>query len=469
MTQLRSLRSFSGTAPAICIGTALLLVLLVGGWGAYRDLTDLQRTVIQAEVTKIRSHAERSVGRVESHLLEDGFGLDLAAALKANWLKSHWQQTVHNVPDRLYGAIVDLQGIVLSHSDPGQEGKPLAGDWALEKLPQYGTGVHETSSPVLSGGVRTIDVSVPILFRNQPVGVFHSGVDANWLDKQAVIARQPALTGWIIVIGAILGVVFLSSLSLYRITRHTARLETALDLADSRRIGEVSQLIVGVAHEVRNPLNAVRLNLYTAERVFRGETQLEREEIQVMLSESVREIERVDELIQHLLGYARVESHQPEDIDLSQEVRNAMQFLRHSLEQARVAAVIDVPTESLIVRMDRGRLRQILLNLIKNAADAAGSGGKVAVRIQRQGDRAELTVQDTGPGVPPELRERIFEPFFTTKESGTGMGLAVVRSLVEVAGGRIYYRGEANGGGSFCVELPGAAPPSVVPIYREVA
>lgn len=444
--------------------------MLVGGWGAYRDLVDLQQTVIQAEVTKIRSHAERSVGRVESNLLEDGFGLDLATALKAKWLKSHWQQTVHNVPDRSYGAIVDLNGTVLSHSDPQQEGKRLDAAWQIATLPQYGAGVHATTSPVLSGGVRSIDVSVPILFQNQPVGVFHSGIDANRLDEQVGIARQPAVTGWIVVIGAMLGVVFLSSVSLYRITRNTARLETALDLADARRISEVSQLIVGVAHEVRNPLNAVRLNLYTAGRVFRGETQLDRDEIQAMLSETVREIERVDELIQQLLGYARVESHQPEDIDLNQEVRNAMQFLKHSLDQAGVTGIIDVPIDPLVVQMDRGRLRQILLNLIKNAADAAGTGGKVAVQVRCAGQHAELTVRDTGPGVPVELRERIFEPFFTTKESGTGMGLAVVRSLVEVAGGKIHCTGAMEDGGSFCLELPCAAPsPFVVPSYCEVA
>lgn len=464
MSPRRSLGRFSGTAPAACIGTALLLVLLVGGWGAYHDLTALQESVIQGEMTRIRSHAERSVGRIEAQLLEEGFGTDLASALKARWLRNHWKQTVHNVPDRMYGAIVDLGGTVLSHSDPDQEQKTLSAAWSGTPLKKYGPGVVETSTPELSGGVRTIDVSVPILFQNQPVGVFHSGVDANWLDQRVAIARKPAMNGWFVVIGGILGVVLLSSVSLYRITRHTARLEAALDLSDARRLSEVSQLIVGVAHEVRNPLNAVRLNLYTAERVFRGETQLERDEIQVMLSESVREIERVDELIQQLLGYARVESHQPETIEFAQEVRNALQFLKHSLDQAQVRVNFDAPGGRIMVQMDRGRLRQILLNLIKNACEAAGSGGGIFVRIERVGEHAELTVRDTGPGVPAELRDRIFDPFFTTKDSGTGMGLAVVRSLVEVAGGTIHCDAETKGGGCFRVMLPCAAT-----FYREVA
>ncbi len=444
-----------GTAPAICIGTALLLVLLVGGWGAYRDLNALRHSVIQAEITRMRSHAERSVGRIEAQLLEEGFGPDLASASKSRWLREHWNRTIPTTPDCLYGAVVDRQGKVLSHSNPQFEGSPINltepdPDWA-----PFGPGITEASGEKLSGGIRAVDISVPINFQAQQLGKFHTGIDKKWLDEQVTKSRQHAVHGWIAVIGAILAVVLLSSVSLYRITRHTARLETALDVADARRVSEVSQLIVGMAHEVRNPLNAVRLNLYAAERVFRGDTQLDADEVDGMLSESVREIERVDELFKQLLGYARVEPHQLENFNLSQEVQSALQFLRHSLDQAHVAANFSSPPEAIFVRMDRSQLRQILLNLVQNSCEAAGNGGRISLRILRTGDTAELSIFDTGPGVPAPLRDRIFDPFFTTKNTGTGMGLAVVRSLVEMAGGTIRCESdEQSGGCCFRLALP---------------
>lgn len=451
---------FRVAAPAVCIGIALILVLLVGGWGAYLDLNSLRQSVIQSEFTRLRSHAERSVGRIESQLLEEGYGMDLASASKSRWLQDHWQRTIPTTPDCLYGAVLDTQGTILSHSDAQFAGKVIHPFPPAQSGDSYGPGSSEAAGSELSGGNRAIDISVPITFQNRPLGTFHTGVDGNWLDERIRRSRQDAVHGWIAVIGAILVVVFLSSVSLYRITRHTGRLEAALAVSDARRVSEVSQLIVGMAHEVRNPLNAVRLNLYTAERVFRGETQLESQEVQTMLGESVREIERVDELIQQLLGYARVEPHQQENFELAQEVSGALQFLRHTFDQAHVSAEFSGSDEPVFVRMDRSRLRQILLNLVKNACEAAGSGGRIFVKIARVNDRAELSIQDTGPGVAANLRERIFDPFFTTKDAGTGLGLAVVRSLVEMAGGTIRCESGTNQQGC-CFRL-------VLPCFRSL-
>lgn len=451
-------RRFAGIAPAICIGTALLLVLLVGVWGAYRDLAAGRHSVIQAEVSRTRSHAERSVSRIEIQLLEEGYGTDLAEASKSKWLRNHWQRTISPNPGQLYGAIVNLQGVVLSHSDAQHEGKILSLGPDVALLDEFGPGVYETNSPELGHGHRVIDISVPISFQNQRVGSFHTGIDGRWLDQRVAAAQQSAAKGWTGVIGAILGVVFLSSLSLYRITRQTSRLEAALELSDARRITEVNQLIIGMAHEVRNPLNAVRLNLYTAEQVFQGDVQLDRGEVHVMLGESVREIERVDELIQQLLGYARVEPPHTELFELSSEVQSALQFLKHSLDQAHITIQIEGPDEPLLVRMDRSRLRQILLNLVKNACEAVDSEGRLTIVFRRNGEQAEMVLHDSGPGVPVTLRERIFDPFFTTKDTGTGLGLAVVRSLVEAAGGTIRCESMGDAGSCFRLSLPLATP-----------
>lgn len=454
--QLRTL----GMAPAACITVALFLVLLVGGWGAYRDMAAIHQGVLQAAISQTRSHAERSVGRVESQLVDEGFGTDLSAAAKAQWLKDYWKRTIPQSHERLYGAVLSPDGRILSHSDPQQVGKRLEPGWDREPMEAFGLGTYATQSAVL-GGVSAIDIAIPITFRNQTVGMYHTGLDRRWLDEQVAIARSRTARGWLIVIGIILLVVLLSSLSLYRITRHTALLETALELSDARRIGEVSQLVVGMAHEVRNPLNAVRLNLFTAERVFRGDAHLESDELTNMLGESVREIERIDSLIQQLLGYARPEPQQVEVFDVVGEVRSALAFLKHVLDQAAIAVEIHPSGDPLFICMDRGRFRQVFLNLMNNAREAVGENGKITIRLAQAGDYVELSVSDNGPGVPGHLRERIFEPFFSTKDSGTGLGLAVVRNLVEIAGGVIRYDGQSSSHGScFSVALPRVTPKS---------
>lgn len=399
------------------------------------------------------------MGRIESTLVDEGFGADLVAAAQAEWLDEYWKRTIPESRDRLYGAVLAPDGRVLSHSSRRLAGRRLEPGWDQVPLSELGAGTYAVRHEIL-GGAPAVDIAIPITFQGRLLGTYHTGLDRRWLEEQVAAARNRSLRGWLIVIGGILAVVLLSSLSLYRITRHTALLETALRLSDARRIGEVSQLVVGMAHEVRNPLNAIRLNLYTAERVIRGEAQLEADELNVMLSESVREIERIDDLVQQLLGYARLEPQQTETIDILAEVRTALSFLKNALDRDGQTAELIGPHEPLFVRMDRKRFRQVFLNLMNNAREASGAAGKIEVRVQSVGPFVELRLADDGPGVPAQLRERIFEPFYSTKALGAGLGLAVVRSLVEAAGGTIRYEpGERRPGSCFVVDLPRVEPP----------
>jgi signal transduction histidine kinase len=253
---------------------------------------------------------------------------------------------------------------------------------------------------------------------------------------------------WAGVIGGITLVVLLSSLSLYWITRQTTKLEDALELAEARRVSEMSQLVIGLAHEIRNPLNAMRINLHTLERVHRGDASLAPAEVTAMLHESAREIERMEELMRNVLGYARTASTGAATVDLAEEVRAAVAFLKQKLERSEIRAAVSVPEASVPLHTDPARLRQILLNLVANACEALGPGGQITIGVQRLRDRLELTVADDGPGIAPQHRPRIFEPFFSTKPEGTGLGLALVRKFVEEAGGAVDYKPNPAGHGS---------------------
>lgn len=443
---------------AACIAGALLLVLLLGGWGAYQDWQRIRLATLQTEITRVRSHAERTAGRIESDLVDMGQSPNLREASHADWLRERWNTVIPN-PDRVFGAVVDSTGKILAHSDPQREGKFLPPDREEIELEGLGPGVYETSTVVVTGGPRAVDVVVPIQFEGQKIGAYHSGINWQWLQDRVAEGQRRSLQRWMVVVGGILLIVLLSSVFLYRITRRAASLENALALAHARRVGELSQLIVGLAHEIRNPLNAVRLNLFTADRVFRGDAALDADEVALMLGESVREIERVDELIHLLLGYARPEPAKLEDVNVGNEVSAVIQFLKPSLQERGIALSLELPDEPVFVAAGRGHVRQILLNLLANARDAVGSDrGKVSVQLTEQAGVVELSITDNGPGIKAINREKVFQPFFTTKEEGAGLGLAVVRSLVEAAGGTIGYDDVAEGGCCFRVRWPQAKP-----------
>jgi len=448
------LKRFWTAGPAVtCIVAALVLVLILGCWGAYQEWDQLGRSTIQAEVSRIRAQAERTAGRIETQLEEAG---DSAALGDGNWdwLREHWTRTIP-APDRTHGALVRIDGRIVVHSEPNNEGMQLSTNWKERAVLEAGPDVWETSFPGLTAGARAYDIIVPIDLRGDSVGTYHAGLDVAYLERLITQSRVRSLRGWAVVIGGILLVVLLSSLSLYLMTRRATLLEHALALAHARRLTETSQLIFGLAHEIRNPLNAVQLNLFTAERVFRGDVTLDRDEVLTMLRESVREIERVEELIRILLGYARPETEQEEFVDVRQELHAVLQFLKPSLQSMHCEVQTSDAGGTVVVRAARGTVRQVLLNLLNNAREAAPpEKGRISVGLDSQNSHVELRVSDNGPGIPEAARERIFAPFYSTKPEGTGLGLAVVRSLVERAGGDVHHAPAENGGATFVVRWP---------------
>lgn len=456
----RSLRpkSVSNWPPAACIATALLLVMLVGGWGAYRDWEASGALVKQAVIARIRSHADRTVGRLENQLYEQGSASSLGDVAQSRWLRDRWRR-VASLPEREFGAVVDAAGRIVAHSDPAKEGQVVPQAWCQSQTSAGSLhGVYETVCPELTGGTPAFDITVPIRFRRRHVGTYHSGINSEWLHGEMKAAQHRSLRVWSLVIGGIAVVVLLSSASLYWLTGRSARLERELAAAHTRHVEEVGQLMVGLAHEIRNPMNAVQLNLFTVDRVLRGEADLNRDEMQTMLEESAREIERVDDLMSAMLFYARTEADAHELIDVVREIDAVQAFLKPSFAAQGVELVCDVGDPAAFVKAGHGHVRQVLLNLLKNALDAAPHDrGRVLLALRADSREVKVSVLDNGPGVAEELRERIFAPFYTTKENGSGLGLAIVRRLMEMAGGFVHCDGLAAEGGCFLVCWPAAS------------
>jgi len=229
-----------------------------------------------------------------------------------------------------------------------------------------------------------------------------------------------------------------------------ARITALEQLRHADRLGTVGMLASGVAHELGTPLNVV---LARAQMIARGES--EGDEIQEDAREIVAQTERMTRIIRQLLDFARRRPPSREPADLRALASSVVSMLSPLAGRHRVELTL-AEGAPVLADVDVGQMQQIMTNLTMNAIQAQPEGGRVNVRVEAAGDEAILRIEDEGPGMAPEVRERAFEPFFTTKEvgKGTGLGLSVVHGMVEEHGGRIELDSEPGRGTRVIVSLP---------------
>jgi len=217
----------------------------------------------------------------------------------------------------------------------------------------------------------------------------------------------------------------------------------------AERLVAIGQIAAGVAHEIRNPLASISGSI----ELLRQSPQASDDD-KTLMNIVNREIKRLNDLITDLLDYASPRPKEAVDFDLGVLVRETLQVARG--EQAFADVEMSSHTdEPLSLHADPSKLRQVVWNLLRNAADAAGAGGK-HVRVEVRGflDVATITVEDDGPGIAKEKLQRIFDPFFTTKKQGTGLGLATCHAVVSEHGGRIDVDSDLGKGTKMVVTLP---------------
>jgi two-component system sensor histidine kinase PilS (NtrC family) len=240
------------------------------------------------------------------------------------------------------------------------------------------------------------------------------------------------------VIGSVLN--FSDLTELRRLEQHMRRAE---------RLATVGQLAAGIAHEIRNPLASISGSI----ELLRQSPPASDDD-RTLMAIVQREIGRLNELVGDLLDYANPRPSQPVEFDLGVLVRETLQVSRADPAFAEVELAVSAE-EPLVVHADPSKLRQVVWNLVRNAADAAAAGGKhVRVEARRAADQATITVEDDGPGISPDRLTRIFDPFYTTKQKGTGLGLATSHAVVAEHGGRIDLESEVGKGTKVVVRLP---------------
>lgn len=243
----------------------------------------------------------------------------------------------------------------------------------------------------------------------------------------------------------------------------TDRLSLERRTAESEAMAAMGRLTTGVAHEIRNPLNAAKLQL---ELLMRGAKKLEGAPESDRIAERAEivrgELVRLSRMLEEFLDLARTRRVAVRDADL-QAVLEEVARLEEPLAEARGISIRVAPaSEAQVARMDRERIKQVLINLVGNAIEALETqgSGEVTLSVEPADEEGLLRVRvaDTGPGLPSEVADQLFQPFVTTKSAGTGLGLSVVERLVELHGGTVQLQARRGGGTEASFTLPRARP-----------
>jgi signal transduction histidine kinase len=219
------------------------------------------------------------------------------------------------------------------------------------------------------------------------------------------------------------------------------------------RLASLGRLAAGLAHEIGNPLGAMLGYVEILQRPGQGDDPGLAQDV---LERLHREIERIHRIMQDLLAYSRPAPERVLPVDVGEVVEAALELMRPQPRFREVTLRPEIPAGPPAVAAPPGRLTQVLVNLLLNAADAVAGRGEVRVRARRDGEEVVVEVEDTGPGVPAEDRERIFDPFFTTKApgQGTGLGLSTSLGLCETFGATLTLEGTPPGSGAtFAIRL----------------
>ncbi len=236
----------------------------------------------------------------------------------------------------------------------------------------------------------------------------------------------------------------------------TERVRLERQLAQERRLTAMGQLASGIAHEIRNPLNAISVIAQRLAREFSPRGDEDAEEYAALTDTLVTETRRVNQIVQQFLEFARPPKPDKRPVDLNTVIRESVNLMRSSAEQKGIRLEFEQKSP-VVLELDPGQLKQALVNLIQNAVQVCGENDVVRIGLEADDEEARVTVEDTGPGIEPEVLPRIFDLYFTTRPEGTGIGLSLVHRIVSVHGGSIDVESRVGEGTTFVLRFPRGA------------
>jgi signal transduction histidine kinase len=223
----------------------------------------------------------------------------------------------------------------------------------------------------------------------------------------------------------------------------------------SRRLSASSRLTRGVAHEVKNPINAIVLHLHLLQNKLQQMDPGTRRHVDIIGSE----IHRLDRVVQILVDFTRPRDLKLEEVDLRRLLEEVVSLAAPEADQHAVAIVRNLPPDPLMVKADLDFMKQAILNVVINGVQAMTQGGQLTISARRDENMVITEIQDTGGGIPRDAQEKIFELYFTTKEGGSGIGLAQTYQVMQWHYGSVDFESIEGQGTTFLLRIPLAESP----------
>ncbi len=452
---------FLGFALVVVCGTILLSWIARSIWSQL-DRLQKEHAAVRSESFYLGVHLRGSIRSLNDKLLQ--FGISRDPAVRSDFIDESVELKDWIATNRLHlDQMVDVQ--LLKSLEVSRQLEIL--QQAKEEYDRYLTNTVELLShadserkpmpfETLYRRVRSISSNLFPLC-DDLVKAQRLGFSEFLGETQRTLVNHQRLLK--VCLGLILGLAGALALLVYRGMIAPLRVgltESQTIIERQEKLASLGILASGVAHEIRNPLTAIKFRLFSLRKALPVVAQNEDAAI------IGNEINRLERIVHDFLQFARPSDPRLTRIAAAQILKDVYDLLKSQLEKSAIQLNFENGPAAEIYG-DAQQLKQVLINLVQNAAENIGRNGSVTLRLRRGTAELDgrnraaviLVVADTGTGIPPEIEARLFDPFFTTKEGGTGLGLAISARIIEKHGGLLRYETELNQGTTFEVVLPG--------------
>ncbi len=436
---------------SIVFGLFVLCDIALFGWLIFRSLSQRE---VESVLLETRTEAESVARRIAQQA--QGKGKDLYTAIAVEHETQTYIDSVLRQREIVQEVTIRDRKNVLVYKAKTQalvpvrsaRGGPAVGTGELapriearETKREFQYNVPSIQVPIGDMGMLVVGISAPELARRVEV-------------LRGTLVRQATVIGLIT-----LALLTSAYVIIWLLLKRAARLEA--QSKEAERLAYIGTLASGLAHEIRNPLNSLNLNMQMLEEDLRG-TEGARTGGR-LLSITRSEISRLERLVTDFLAYAKPRPLELEDLPPARLFERLIAVLAGELQRRGAEVEVEDRSGGARVRVDPGQLNQLLLNLAQNALNATEESGRpplLRLLAYRHGGEVVLEVVDNGTGIPPEEQERIFDLFYSTRKGGTGLGLAIVQRIAQTHGGRITVKSTPGVGTAVAVAFPTVAPES---------